>query len=78
MIKTGMLENTDNSNESELNEPGSDNLSNQQGACFCPKVFSPVAVEGLCSSGAGEQGAFPVGPHSSIRHLVLGNDFLSL
>lgn len=33
--------------------------------------LSPVAVEGLCAAGSGQQGALSVGPHGSVGGLGL-------
>lgn len=38
----------------------------------------PVAVEGLCSTGTRQQGALPVGSHSSVSSLALRNRLLGL
>lgn len=41
-------------------------------------VILPVAVEGLGSSSAGQQGALSVGSHSSVSRLALRNGLLGL
>ena len=41
-------------------------------------MYLPIAVEGLCAPGSGQQGALSVGPHGSIGGLRLWEGLLGL